>query len=200
MAMRKDAWTDEQKNYLLEIVGTDQLPQVMTKFRSHAKRHGWPERTDAAIKYALYGVAASARPEDDGWTAWGLAELLDIDPYRVSRWIRKGFLNTQKNKTRYRIRRENFAGFAKDRPELVSDVARDRLIFFLEPSEVDAIVLVAPKRTRGVPQAVRNKKTGRVYRTLTEAAKTEPYVREHIRWLCDRPDSDFELCKTTEKK
>jgi hypothetical protein len=174
-------WSKAEVNALLELVGTDEVAEVVRAFRGLATKEGWPERKPGAILTKIKRLGCSRVPQHGGWNCTGLAEILGLDRDRVHDWIARKLLKTSRRQGRrhHRILEKDFIDFAQKHPEWLRDIDLDRLGFLL-PEPLVEVISDLPDRTRGVRFQIRSIKTGETYSSLRQASRQEYFSRSRI--------------------
>jgi hypothetical protein len=94
MGLKK--WSGAELEKLIELVGEFPFPDLYKAFTAWAEQNGFPIRSECTVKRRISILGFSRKPSFNHWTTGQLAGLLQINPVRVSRWIRKGWLKARK--------------------------------------------------------------------------------------------------------
>lgn len=113
-------WSEEELNELMAVTETCTLDRLTNQWNARARQKGWSPRSKKAIETMVQRLGFSISPEATMPTAGSLALALCIAPKVVVGWCKSGQIKCQKDGRSYRVRYEDFARFALDRPQTLA--------------------------------------------------------------------------------
>lgn len=168
------AWSDEEQQHLEHLAGNVPGPALSYVYNLWAKRRGYLQRTQSAVKSRLSDMHVSRALVGDWLDVGYLTEMLCVSDTTVHRWIRRGYISAwviRSASIPYRyIRRSELVKFARERPHHFGGIEESRLVMVLEDESLaQQIRREYPCRPYG-RRRVRCVETGRVYDSITAAA------------------------------
>lgn len=199
-------WSDTELEILLRLTGryptrilTTQYNQQITEW-NQANGTNYQHRTEWAIIAKIKRMQLSLEPSENYITVKELASLLNISIDRVANWIRKNKLYaTKRSESRtswYAISVEDLRYMAEAYPHLLYGCDRNGLSYFIGKMSCRKWEKAVNKTTgvTGLKVKIRDKKTGKIFNSATEAGKYYYLSRTHIVRLAKQNKSDlFEL-------
>ena len=172
--MRK-LWSAAEAEYLDRLVGDLPWPVVLDRFQRHARRQGWPKRSDKAVALRLRRCGQRARCRSGEWVnAPGVAELLGVPPDRVACWLRRpttqAILQPVMHQGLRYMERRNWRRLAQLEPEVLGGIPADLLFLLLEDRELAEQVAARHPLPLG-DYRVRCVETGRIYPSAQAAGR-----------------------------
>ncbi len=175
-----DLWSDDEIDYLRNLIGKKQLVQIKQSWNNVAKRNGWSKRSHTSLEVMFTRlcrkVGISRRTTADNWSNKDLARLLDIPVDRIEVWIEKGLVLAIKAKNQHfknAIARHDLKKFAASHPDLFWGIDKTKLSKVLGDSKLAGYIHQSVKQpTVGRPMTIIRLDTGDVYRSAKNAALT----------------------------
>ena len=168
-------WTQPDIDYLADLVGDYSLTWIHKDFNRWAARNNRPQRTKTAIQKAIWHhLNQSTVPCGEWLSTWDVGKLTDRCQEAVWLWIHKGIIcrdHTRYDGNGYLICRRGLRQLARDRPDLLKHLSRDRLFELLEDETVVDHVLSATCQPRRLTVPVRCIETGETFRSVKAAAR-----------------------------
>lgn len=169
-------WTDTEDEILRSMAGDTPWAFLPAAYRRWAKSQGLPYRSDAALSKRLVHHKCSRMPCGSWFTARGLAGLLEIDPKTVRRWVRSGWLPATKRwhgpEQWMYIRRVDLRDMAREHPETLRGLDRERLFFVLEDEGLADELAGHPRGRSGRRCPVVCVETGQRFGSVAAAARS----------------------------
>lgn len=191
--MEKRRWSEEERCFLLELIGTYPFKKIPQIFQNWAKKQGYPDRTIKAIESQSDQLIAenglSKRCFHDNFTMAELVRSLGVSPRRILRFVNEGQLKTgrteQEKLARHQgaIKRKDIAKIILDNPGYFSHCEEHRLLWILESQRLVSIVKNAPPSAKGFPRSViahRSNGTTEIFPSIAEAARRSHVVSQSI--------------------
>jgi hypothetical protein len=175
-AKGKHAWTEEELDYLRDRLGLMPFHRLIDSYLRNSEQLGFPERTRMAVEVKMQKLIKSENLSRkctlNNWTVHELARILGVTSARVRSWCDiSGLRKSKVARNQSAIARKALKEWMLERPELVSDIEKERLDFVLEdPQAVRKIKRHKPSQ-RGYPRPVICLGTGEKYPSVTAAAK-----------------------------
>lgn len=198
-----EAWSPQDVEVLLELIGDLPLPFVTQQHRRWAKGHGRPLRTFSAVTTKCKLLGISSRSTGLWITAGTVARYLGISSSRVVEWIHRegghykgihGHLRARrfphkprkgtkrvKRRAFFWIHRAELRAFALLNPRLFGRLDRATLVELLDQERAADAVLRTAQSDRGPWQPVRCVETGITYPSLAHAARAVFVARTTLR-------------------
>lgn len=181
---RAPNWTQQEALYLDSMAGELPFPDLLARYQRHAKRQGWPARSETAIQQRLRrtGQRANAR-QGACLTSGGAAEILGCPPTRVGGWLKRqdvcAVLQPRRVGYFFYIERRAWRRLAREMPYVLGGFGVDALFALLEDRELAEQVAADHPVTWG-DKRIRCVETGRIYRNRDEAARLHHIHRSTI--------------------
>lgn len=178
-------WSQPEIDYLHDLAGDYSLTWIHTDYNRWAKRHGFPQRTKVALQKAIWAkLNLSTVPCGEWLSTWDIGKLTDRCQDAIWLWIRHGYIDRQHTRydgNGYIINRRGLRQLARERPDLLKHLSRERLFTLLEDDTVVDHVLSAPCQARRTTVAVRCVETGETFRSIKSAARANRVQPNTIR-------------------
>ena len=175
-------WSPEEKNMLLDLVGSCPLPMIA----GHLNRKFNNHRTKNAVKIKLNRMGYSVKCEWDYLTQTQWAKELGFpNRYRLSNWVKKGKLKPLKlSQHLSAISIETMKGFADKNPHLFTEVDPEILKYYFGDRICHKI-----QNTKGITgKPIKVLANGKVYKSIREAERQLKINRTVIAYEMRRPD------------
>lgn len=162
-------WSATEHHQLEQLVGDAPMRVVHYRYNRWAKEHGYIKRSLEAIGSRAKRAKLSLRAYGEMISANAVARVLGISEQRVPRWARLGLIEHKLLTFTY-VTRSELRRLAQQRPELFAGIKRQRLYQLLEDEELAATIARNYPRNSSAAKRVRCVETGRVFRSILEAA------------------------------
>jgi hypothetical protein len=175
-------WSDQEIDILEQIVNRyprKELPEIYNK---KAKKLGFRKRSFDAIIVKATRVYKTLKPTEENYTYHELARILGLPVDWVRKWKVRGQLQVSYSGVFTKITNEQLDEFRHKHPELLAMGSYDGLVFIFGDAiakEIKTHKPLYPVLVEG--KKVRNKKTGKIYNSIREAAKYEYCHRTTIK-------------------
>ena len=169
-------WSKDEEFQLEQLAGDYPWSMVVERYNRWATASGFQPRTAVALARRANILRCGRVPEGEWLTIGAISAILGIDREKPRRWIRWGRIRSKRECNRtpspHYISRRSLQEWAKRDPAFFRPYPHDALVLLFSCRETADWVYehppLAPK-TRCRP--IRCIQTGRVYRSLTEAAQ-----------------------------
>lgn len=179
-------WSQEEEDYLQELIGDYPTELLCTHYRRWASRAGHPSRTDRAIKDHVNKLGQTLLTSGIYVRVADLEAQLNRRRQSIFTWIKRGLIPSRYI-TRARqgtcIRREGIRYLARRHPEKFSSVNRLDLFLLLEDEELADAVHEHNIGRRHYRYPVICLTTGRRFPSVADAAKANSI---NVTWLRTR--------------
>jgi hypothetical protein len=175
-------WSDQEIDILEQIVNRYPRRELPLVYNRKAKKLGFRERSFDAILIKATRVYKTLRPTEENYTYHELARILDLPVDWVRKWKDRGQLQVSRYGFFTKITNEQLKEFRHKHPELLAMGSYDGLAFVFGDAiakEIKTHTPLYPVLTEG--RKVRNKKTGKIYNSIREAARHEYCHRTTIK-------------------
>jgi hypothetical protein len=166
---------------LLQLVGDRPWSAVVTAYLTWAKQHGYPARTDGALR-AMCERHAATRVAIGSWITTGtIRDLIGAGPPRISRWVHRGLVESRREGRRWYISRRSLKQLARQQPEQFAGVSVSALTMLLDDQRLaELIAALPPVWIPGRPRPVRCIETGKVFASCEEAGRAHHITRSAV--------------------
>lgn len=190
--MASKRWTPPELEALLSLLGDVPWPLVVERHNDWAKAHGYPERTELAMRQRVQQHRISRRPVGTWITTGLVCELLGVSGETPRRWLEDGYIPSMRfgkgSPFHHYIKREDLQALARKRPHLFGGQTLETLIQLLDHERLAAalVAMEMPKPWQSKPVVCIE--TGRRYPSIVSAAR-EVYVSQtRLQKVLDHPN------------
>jgi hypothetical protein len=182
---QRHRWSAPEIEQALTLAGDVPWPLLPLLYNRWAKAHGYPRRTEPALRLRVEASGGGLTPTGTWVTAGSVSTILGLHPNTARDWAirwpeilqpyqppgrpgsgRRGFVY---------LKRDRIRAFARQHPEQFGGIAADRLMLLLEQERlVAAIIARYPRRPLQLSERarpVRCVETGEVFPSRMAAAR-----------------------------
>lgn len=165
-------WSAAERGQLLEWAGDLPWSEVFTRYRHWARKNGYPERTDAAMR-AVCEESHASRIATGRWINTGaVRQAMNIGYPMLQRLLSTGLLEGRREGRRWYVSRRNIRRLAQQQPELFAGRPVSDLLLLLDnPRTAERLAARPAAWLHGRPRAVQCIETGEVFDSLSAAGR-----------------------------
>lgn len=194
VCLMRTRWTKEEELELERLAGDYPWSMVVERHNQWSIDRGRTPRTRLALARRTNVLGGCRIPEGEWLTIGAVSAILGIDREKPRRWIRSGKIRAKRESSRrpspHYVSRRSFQHWARQDPAFFRPYPRDALVTLFNSTHVaDWVYQHPPVAAKTRCRPVRCVETGRVYRSITEAASCNYVATSRIQAIVNTDET-----------